>query len=73
MIMSLKKNEFCTMRMMMGTKEHTTNRISFFFDDSSCALWIDVESLTMPERKRRGDMGYYFKYLHAVCFIRDRL
>ena len=49
MIMSLKKNEFCTMRMMMGRKEQQTKRISFFFEDSSCALWIDVESLTMPE------------------------
>ena len=52
MIMSLKKKEFCTMRMMMGRKEQHTKRISFFFEDSSCALWIEVESLTMPERER---------------------
>ena len=49
--MSLKKKEFCTMRMMIGRKEQHTNRISFFFEDSSCALWIDVESETMPEEK----------------------
>ena len=49
--MSLKKKEFCTMRMMIGRKEQHTNRISFFLDDSSCALWIDVESETMPEGK----------------------
>ena len=68
MIMSLKKKEFCTMRMMMGRKEQHTKRISFFFEDSSCALWIEVESLTMPEREREIHTGYPYTY-NTACSI----